>query len=159
MREIDVAFARPALRDSEFVTRQLLEEPLIAAVPDTRDLGEGDAVDLRTLEDATFILYPEAPRPSFADVVLSSCETVGVDTSRRVWTMDLQTALSLVSIGEGICVVPASVGTAKRNGLRYLKLDPLPGTTALSVNYRLDEQGLHIQNFVRVARSVARKTV
>lgn len=157
-REIDVAFARPALNDSEFVTRHLAEEPLIAAVPDTLDVGEGDALDLRTLTAPSFILYPEHPRPSFADVVLSYCETLGVDTAHRVWTMDLQTALSLVSIGEGICIVPKSVGSASRNGLRYRKIDPPLGTTALSVNYRLDEQGLHINNFIKIAQTVARKT-
>jgi DNA-binding transcriptional LysR family regulator len=156
-RELDVAFARPALSDSEFVTRQLLEEPLIAAVPDTMDLGSGDSVDLRKLKEASFILYPEFPRPSFADVVLSSCDALGIDTLRRVWTMDLQTALSLVAIGEGICVIPASVGTASRNGLRFYKISPPLGSTALSVNYRLDEQGLHIKNFVRIAQIVARK--
>lgn len=158
-REIDVAFARPELHDSEFLTRQLLEEPLIAAIPDTINTGSNDMLDLRALENPGFILYPEYPRPSFADVVLSYCEDLGIDTSNRVWTMDLQTALSLVSIGEGICIVPASVGTAKRNGLRYRKIEPELGVTALSVNYRLDEQGLHIKNFIRIAQNVARKTI
>lgn len=157
-REIDVAFARPALNDSEFVTRHLAEEPLIAAVPDTLDVGDGNAFDLRALTSPSFILYPEHPRPSFADVVLSYCEALEIDTSHRVWTMDLQTALSLVSIGEGICIVPKSVGSASRNGLRYREIDPPLGTTALSVNHRLDEQGLHINSFIKIAQSVARKT-
>jgi DNA-binding transcriptional LysR family regulator len=122
------------------------------------DIGDKDTLDLRAINDPSFILYPEHPRPSFADVVLSYCEALNIDTSRRVWTMDLQTALSLVSIGEGICIVPETVGTSSRNGLRYRKLDPALGTTALSVNYRLDEQGLHINNFIKIAQSVARKT-
>lgn len=156
-REIDAAFARPVLVDSEFATRQLLEEPLIAAVPDTFDIEVDTSIALETLSDTNFILYPEFPRPSYADVVLDAMEKQGIDTSRRVWTMDLQTALSLVSIGEGICLVPESVGTAKRNGLRFHKVNPSLGTTGLSVNHRLDEQGLHINNFVKNAQSVARK--
>ncbi|MBO6866956.1 MAG: LysR family transcriptional regulator [Thalassococcus sp.] len=158
-REIDVAFSRPELHDSEFITKHLLEEPLIAAVPDTLEVNGPGGLDLRTLKAPSLILYPEFPRPSFADVVLSYCKTMGVDTSRRVWTMDLQTALSLVSIGEGICVVPASVGTATRNGMRFQKINPPLGVTSLSVNYRLDEQGRHINNFIRIAQSVARKTI
>jgi DNA-binding transcriptional LysR family regulator len=158
-REIDVAFARPALNDSEFVTRQLLEEPLVAAVPDTIDLASEARIDLRTQNGANFILYPEHPRPSFADVVLSYCDAQEIDTANRLWTMDLQTALSLVSIGEGICIVPESVSSAKRNGLRYHKIAPALGSTALSVNCRLDEQGLHINNFIKIAQSVARKTI
>lgn len=157
-REIDVAFARPALKDSEFVTRKLLEEPLIAAIPETLETGSQDTLDLGTLEGASFILYPEYPRPSFADLVLSSCEANGIKAQKRIWTMDLQTALSLVSIGEGICIVPASVGTSQRNGIKFLKIGPALGATALSVNYRLDEQGAHVNNFILLAQAVARKT-
>ncbi len=156
-RELDIAFARPALKDSEFVTRRLIEEPLIAAVPDTHPLASGDKLDLSSIEKPNLILYPEYPRPSYADLVLGLCADLGIDTSRRVWTMDLQTALSLVAIGEGICIVPASVGTSQRNGLRFHSIAPALGHTALSVNYRLDEQGLHIQNFIRIAQSVSRK--
>ncbi len=156
-RELDIAFARPALKDSEFVTRPLVEEPLIVAVPDDHASQAGDTLDLASISQPNLILYPEYPRPSYADVVLGYCEKLGIDTSRRVWTMDLQTALSLVAIGEGICIVPGSVGTSQRIGLRFRQIEPALGHTALSVNYRLDEQGLHIQNFIRIAQVVSRK--
>lgn len=156
-RELDIAFARPALKDSEFVTRPLVEEPLIVAVPDDHAVQADGTLDLASISQPNLILYPEFPRPSYADVVLGYCETLGIDTSRRVWTMDLQTALSLVTIGEGICIVPGSVGSSPRNGLRFHSIEPALGHTALSVNYRLDEQGLHIQNFIRIAQVVARK--
>ncbi|QDC11662.1 LysR family transcriptional regulator [Oceanicola sp. D3] len=155
-RELDIAFARPALKDSEFVTRPLIEEPLIAAVPDNHPLSSGETLDLSSLSRPNLVLYPEYPRPSYADVVLGFCEAQGIDISRRVWTMDLQTALSLVAIGEGICIVPGSVGTSQRNGLRFLQIEPALGHTSLSVNYRLDEQGLHIRNFIQIAQSVSR---
>ena len=73
--------------------------------------------------------------------------------------MDLQTALSLVAIGEGICIVPASVATAQRNGIRFLTIDPGLDNTSLSVSHRLDEQGVHVKNFLTIAQSVARKTL
>ena len=160
-RELDVAFTRPALKDREFVTRKLIEESLIVAVPDTLDFSSRQSVDLKELSSLRFILYPEFPRPSFADLVLSSCDSigVGVDVARRVWTMDLQTALSLVAIGEGICVVPESVGTATRNGVRFKSIKPPLGITELSVNYRLDEQSIHVQNFFKIAQRVARKAI
>ena len=157
-REIDVAFARPALSDSEFLTRKLAEEPLVLAAPDTLH-SEGRRIDLRELRNANFILYPEFPRPSYADFVLECCEAQGIEVNKRVFTMDLQTALSLVAIGEGVCVVPASVSSASRNGINFLKIDPPLGQTALSVNIRLDEQGVHAANFVKIAQSVARKTI
>jgi LysR family transcriptional regulator, benzoate and cis,cis-muconate-responsive activator of ben and cat genes len=158
-REIDVAFARPALKDSEFVTRKLGEEPLSLAAPDTLETTSRGAVNLAELMEQNFILYPEYPRPSFADFVLDSCKDQGLTIRNRVFTMDLQTALSLVAIGEGVCIVPASVGSAHRNGVRFLKISPPLANTELSLNYRLDEQGVHVRNFVQIAQTVARKTI
>lgn len=54
-------------------------------------------------------------------------------------------------------MVPESVGSAARNGIRFLKIRPPLGTTALSVNHRIDEQGVHVHKFVKVAQDVARK--
>lgn len=156
-RELDVAFARPALKDPEFLTKELMEEKLILALPDAVDTGGRTVAKLERLETHNLILYPEYPRPSYADFVLGACETAGFRVPLRVWCMDLQTALSLVSVGEGVCIVPESVSSAPRKGMKFLKIEPEIARTALSVNYRLDEQGVHVQNFVRLAQKVARK--
>jgi DNA-binding transcriptional LysR family regulator len=147
-REIDVAFARPALKDSEFVTRKLGEEALVVAVPDTVDTGNRNVVNLNDLTSQNFVLYPEYPRPSFADFVLNSCAEQGVEITNRVFT-----------IGEGLCIVPASVASGTRNGIRFCRIEQPLAQTELSVNYRLDEQGVHVRNFVQLAQSVSRKTL
>ncbi|MHA7886337.1 LysR family transcriptional regulator [Roseicyclus sp.] len=156
-REIDVAFARPALKDAEFVTRELLEEKLILALPDVVDTGGRTVARLERLETHNLILYPEYPRPSYADFVLNACEAAGFTVPMRVWCMDLQTALSLVSVGEGVCIVPESVSNAPRKGMKFLRIEPEIARTALSVSYRLDDQGVHVRNFVQLAQKVARK--
>ncbi|WP_412505264.1 LysR substrate-binding domain-containing protein [Roseovarius sp. SYSU LYC5161] len=156
-RELDVAFGRPALKDPEFVTKELLEEKLILALPDTVDTGSRTVARLERLATHNLILYPEYPRPSYADFVLEACEKANFPVPLRVWCMDLQTALSLVSVGEGVCIVPESVSSASRTGMKFLKIEPEIARTALSVNFRYDEQGVHVQNFVRIAQRVARK--
>lgn len=156
-REIDVAFGRPALVDAEFVTRELLEEKLILALPDTVDTGGRIVAKLERLATHNLILYPEYPRPSFADFILDACEKAGFPVPLRVWCMDLQTALSLVSVGEGVCIVPESVSSAPRKGMKFLRIEPEIARTALSLNYRYDEQSAHVRNFVDIAQKVARK--
>lgn len=156
-RELDVAFARPALKDQEFVTRELIEEKLILALPDTVDTGGRSVAKLERLETHNLVLYPEYPRPSFADFVLRAVEGAGFTAPLRLWCMDLQTALSLVAIGEGVCIVPESVSSAPRKGMKFLRIEPEIARTALSVNYRLDEQGVHVRNFVPLAQKVARR--
>ncbi len=158
-RELDVAFGRPALKDPEFITKELLEEKLILALPEIVDTGGRTVARLERLATHNLILYPEYPRPSYADFVLEACEKAGFPVPHRVWCMDLQTALSLVSVGEGVCIVPEPVQYAPRKGLKFLKIEPEIARTALSLNYRYDEQGVHVQNFVRIAQKVARKTL
>lgn len=156
-RELDVAFGRPALRDPEFVTKELLEEKLILALPDIVDTGGRAVAKLERLATHNLILYPEYPRPSYADFILSACEKAGFSVPLRVWCMDLQTALSLVAVGEGVCIVPESVSSAPRKGMKFLRIEPEIARTALSLNYRYDEQGAHVRNFVGIAQKVARK--
>lgn len=89
--------------------------------------------------------------------MLNACEAAGFPVPLRIWYMDLQTALGLVSVGEGVCIVPESVSSAPRKGMKFLRIEPEIARTMLSVNYRLDEQGVHVQNFVKLAQKVARR--
>ncbi|KIC33588.1 LysR family transcriptional regulator [Leisingera sp. ANG-S5] len=156
-RELDVVFARPTLKDPEFLSKHLVEERLILALPDIVDTGTRSVAKLERLKTHHLILYPEKPRPSYADMVLKAIEDAGFEAPLRIWCMDLQTALGLVAVGEGVCIVPESVANAPRKGMKFLRIEPEFARTELSVNYRLDEQGLHVKNFVNIAQKVARK--
>ena len=158
LRELDVVFARPTLKDPEFLSKHLIEEKLILALPDIVDTGSRTVAKLERLLTHNLILYPERPRPSYADMVLKAVEDAGFHAPMRIWCMDLQTALSLVAVGEGVCIVPESVSNAPRKGMKFLKIDPEIARTELSLNYRLDEQGVHVKHFVSIAQKVARKT-
>ena len=157
-RELDVVFARPTLKDPEFLSKHLVEEKLILALPDIVDTGTRTVAKLERLMTHHLILYPERPRPSYADMVLKAVEDAGFEAPLRIWCMDLQTALSLVAVGEGVCIVPESVANAPRKGMKFLNIEPEIVRTELSVNYRLDEQGVHVKNFVNIAQKVARKS-
>jgi DNA-binding transcriptional LysR family regulator len=157
-RELDVAFARPTLKDPEFLSKHLMEEKLILALPDIVDTGTRTVAKLERLMTHNLILYPERPRPSYADMVLKAVEDAGFKAPLRIWCMDLQTALSLVAVGEGVCIVPESVANAPRKGMKFLNIEPEIARTELSLNYRLDEQGVHVKNFVSLAQKVAKKS-
>ena len=51
---------------------------------------------------------------------------------------DYQTAISLVSVGVGISVVPKSVSQAERPGVKYRDYEGCNPGTSLSLNYRRD---------------------
>lgn len=156
-REIDIAISRPQIDNEEIHNKILFHEPLILAVPDSLSLERGKQPVLFELADETFILYPEFPRPSFAYYIISVCSDAGFEPSSRAYTMDYQTAISLVSVGVGVSLVPKSVATTKRNGVRFVDYQgPNPGT-ALSISYRRDNRDPMIMNFINVAQKLTRK--
>jgi DNA-binding transcriptional LysR family regulator len=155
-REIDGAIARPAIEDDEILSEKLHEEPLIIALPDAFEREWHQPLPLTSLRDASFILYPQHPRPSFADHILSVCTAAGFRPHNPVMAMDYQTAVSLVSVGVGVCIVPRSVSATQHAGVIYRDfLGPNPGTS-LSVNYRIDNRSPQLLGFTSVARECAR---
>ena len=158
-REIDVAVARPRIEDSEIVSRQLVEERLVVALPDTHPLAQKTSLGLRELANETLIFYPEKPRPSFADHVLGLFCDDGHEPTKRIFTMDFQTAVSLVSVEVGGAIVPASVGAAERKGVRYIPIQNPDAKTTVSVNTRIDDPSVHVKQFVDIALRVSRRLV
>jgi len=59
------------------------------------------------------IPYPSAPRPSYADQVLSLFHDNGLTPEIVLEVRELQIAIGLVAAGEGIAVIPGSVRRAR----------------------------------------------
>ena len=155
-REIDVAIARPSILDDDIVTEKLHQEPLVMSLPDGFACERPGPPKLAEFRDETFVLYPQHPRPSFADLILSVCADAGFCPSNPALVMDYQTAISLVSVGVGVSLVPQSVSTTQRAGVVYSPyVGPNPGTS-LSLNYRIDNRSPQLRSFLEVARGYAR---
>ncbi|ABS70085.1 transcriptional regulator, LysR family (plasmid) [Xanthobacter versatilis] len=152
-REIDIAVARPKLDDAELKSEIIAQEDLILAVPDR---GEDCVFRLRDLRAETFVLYPRQPRPGFCDLVLDVCRQEGFTPGEQVFTQDYQTAITLVSIGTGISLVPASVSESSRAGVLFARYEGFNPGTELSLNYRRDNQMPHLFNFVALSRKIAK---
>lgn len=148
-RTIDVAFARSQLADDEFESRCVLTEPLVAAVPQAEHHLFADEVGIADLRSCRFIVYPRHPRPSFADEVIGLCSAAGFVPHIADETMDLQTALALVSVGAGISIVPAAVRNSHLHGVTYLALSDKAATTSLFMVWRRDNRSEVLRNFLR----------
>lgn len=156
-REIDIAIARPDLDDEELKSEPLFHEPLILALPEQAAGSYPEQIRLIDLKAETFLLYPRRPRPSFADYILKVCLDEGFVPKSQVLAQDYQTAISLVSVGVGLSVVPKSVSSSGRAGVAYRPLAGKNPGTSLSLNYRRDNRAQHLMNFLAVARKVMRK--
>jgi LysR family transcriptional regulator, benzoate and cis,cis-muconate-responsive activator of ben and cat genes len=152
-RGIDVAFARSRLDDGEFASESVLVEPLVAVVHNSSRHADQRTISLFDLAADGFILYPRHPRPSFADDVIGHCRAAGFDPKVTQETMDLQTAMALVSVGAGLSIVPASVEQSHRHGVAYLEFNDADVNTTLFMVWRRDNRSPLLDNFRAVVRS------
>jgi LysR family transcriptional regulator, benzoate and cis,cis-muconate-responsive activator of ben and cat genes len=121
---IDVGFGRIRHEDANIRRVILREEQLIVALPLGHPLSLAKPVlSLRDLINETLIIFPKAPRPSYADQVLSAFQDRALAPRKTYEVRELQIALGLVAAGEGISVVPSSVYGLKRDDVSYKELD------------------------------------
>jgi LysR family transcriptional regulator, benzoate and cis,cis-muconate-responsive activator of ben and cat genes len=121
---IDVGFGRIRLEDANIRRVILREEQMIVALPDGHPLSVAKPVlSLSDLVQETLIIFPKAPRPSYADQVLAAFHDRALKPRRIYEVRELQIALGLVAAGEGISIVPSSVNGLKRDDVSYKDLD------------------------------------
>jgi DNA-binding transcriptional LysR family regulator len=112
--------------------RQMLTEPLIAAVPETwitsgRLALTSTCIPAALLADAPMIGFPARIAPAFYDLVSGFYAEHGKPQRVAQEAIQMQTIISLVSAGIGVSLVPASLRNLARTGVRYLDLlEPAP---------------------------------
>jgi DNA-binding transcriptional LysR family regulator len=121
---IDVGFGRIRQEDPNVKRIVLREEPLIVALPSEHPLLSAKPVlSLKDILAETVIIFPKAPRPSFADQVLAAFHDRAIEPKKIYEVRELQIALGLVAAGEGVAIVPKSVSGLKRDDVCYKELD------------------------------------
>jgi DNA-binding transcriptional LysR family regulator len=151
---IDIGFGRIRFEDPAVRRTVLRQEPLIAAVPLSSPLGrDGERISLSVLARERLILYPSAPRPSYADQVLSLFRDNGLDRNVVHEARELQIAIGLVAAEEGVAIIPESVRRARTEDLRYLDLVET-ATSPIIMSHRVGEFSPEIVRFMQI---IARK--
>ncbi|OWJ64500.1 LysR family transcriptional regulator [Inquilinus limosus] len=156
---IDVGFGRIPF-DDPLIERVLLRnEKIIVALPETHPLQDhGGPLRLDDLADQPLILYPKAPRPSYADQVLALFRDRGLKPMVVHEVRELQTALGLVAAETGICLVSAGVGRLQRDGVIYRPLDEERALTPIIMSHRKDDRSPEIALVLKIIREMYRKS-
>jgi DNA-binding transcriptional LysR family regulator len=121
---IDVGFGRLKSEDPSIRRILLREERMVVALPPGHRLAQRDAsVRLTELLGENLLLYPKAPRPSFADQVLAVFSETNLTPGRVTELRELQIAIGLVAAGQGVSIVPESVQGMHHGNVVYRKLE------------------------------------
>ena len=147
---IDIGFGRLLFNDDAVTRHVLLEERLSVAVPEGHVLSRNRrSVKLKHTVDGPLILYPNAPRPSYADQVLSFYRKLGLEPKVGFEARELQTALGLVAAGVGIALVPSSVRRLGRNDVKYIVLDEAEIVSPIIVSFRSNDRSSLLARFLQ----------
>jgi len=141
MGRIDIGFGRLQFEDDGLIRRVIRQEKLAVAVPHGHALSRiKRPLKLKHTADVPLILYPNAPRPSYADQVLSFYRKVGLKPKVAFEVRELQTALGLVAAEVGIALVPSSVRRLGRDDVQYLALAEPEITSPIIMSYRPNDR-------------------
>ena len=151
---IHVGLARPAIGEDGFESEVILNERLVAALPDSHPLAKNRRLRIEDLAREPFILFPQNPKPSYADFVLGICEQAGFVPRIVQEAAEMHTAIGLVAAGLGVTLVPGSVRTETRPGLTFRDLAGAP-STALTAAYRSADESPVLVEFLRILRGLA----
>jgi DNA-binding transcriptional LysR family regulator len=138
---IDVGFGRIRHQDQNVRRIVLREERLMVAVPARHRLTQsGSAVGLKDLVSEKLIIFPKAPRPSFADQVLEAFRDRGLSPEKVLEVRELQIAIGLVAAGEGIAIVPNSLHGLQRSDVDYVELNEYNVMSPIIMSVRMLDQ-------------------
>ncbi len=152
---IDVGFGRIQFDDAALERLLLRNEKLIVALPTAHPLlALKRGLRLEDLAAGPLIVYPRAPRPSYADQVLALFRARGLRPTAVFEVREFQTALGLVAAETGVCLVPASVERLRRDGVAYRPLDEVGAVSPVIMSSRKGEPSPEVELILRLLRQI-----
>jgi LysR family transcriptional regulator, benzoate and cis,cis-muconate-responsive activator of ben and cat genes len=134
--EVDVGFLRLPADTTGLVTHTVREDRMALMLPDAHPLARRTRIQLRALAREPLILFPAAPRPSWADTVIAACREAGFEPIVAQEAMESATVVSFVAAGIGIAVVPEGLKVLARPGVVFRFLAPPAPVTRLAAVHR-----------------------
>lgn len=145
---LDVGFLRIPIDGCSICTRTVVREPLMAALPLSHPLAKKISIRLSQLAGESFILFPRALGPHFFDQIVGACQRAGFVPKIAQEAIQMGTIVSLVAIGLGVALVPASLGNLRRSGVVYKQLAS-PPLVELSMAWCEDNRKATLTRFIK----------
>ena len=142
-----LGFSREYPAEPDLAVRHITAEPLFAAIPDGHPLAGRTETRLEDIRSEALVLFPSAPRPSFADEVARLLMRTGSPARIGAEASDVVTALTYVSVARLFAVVPKSATTVAMPGVVYVPLVDAPAET-LSCIYRATQPPTLVRAFL-----------
>jgi DNA-binding transcriptional LysR family regulator len=148
---LDAAFLRPgAVGSDAFQLRPLSEEPMVVALPSGHPVASQQEVDLATLKEDPFLLFPRPISPTLHDSIIGACREAGFEPVIGQLAPQIAFVVILVAAELGVSIVPISMSQLKLSGVTYRPIAGQAPTARLSLAHRRGETSPVVRNFIAV---------
>lgn len=145
-KQIDVGLLTPPVNSEQLIVKNYMHLPLKAMLPEKHPLAmKGGPISIADLAEESFVITPRVIGPGFYDVITKTCLQAGFSPNITVETHDLQTVMSLVSLGMGVSLTAGNIQTT---GVVFKELADTTVTLDIAVAYRRDEKSEVFHSFL-----------
>jgi len=145
-KQIDVGLLTPPVNSEQLIVKNYMHLPLKAMLPEKHPLAMKEGpISIADLADESFVITPRLIGPGFYDVITKTCLQAGFSPNITVETHDLQTVMSLVSLGMGVSL---TAGNTQTTGVVFKELVDTTVTLDIAVAYRRDEKSEVFHSFL-----------
>lgn len=155
--ELDVAFVHAPVDDPALASVALLDEPLVAALPDTHSLANTEPLALARLAEEAFVLAPRHRSPALYDRIIAACCEAGFHPQAVEEAYPTSSVAVLIAAGLGASLVPGALARHLcQRGVVYRTLQN-PPLLALRLAWRAQHTPPAVQAFIEHTRTLAPK--
>ena len=152
---LDVAILRPnAAEPEELQKYQLLEEPLVIALPEAWASSDS-SMALVTLRDAPLVLTPRKVGITLHDEALRACRDAGFEPVIGQSAPQIASIMSMVAAELGFSLVPASMQQLQVQGVVFRAISGEAPLIGLTLAHRRIGASKITLNFVQLLRQLA----
>lgn len=121
---LDLGLVHSVLAPEGIASLQLMQEDFVACLPQSHALAGAQDVDLAQLRNERLILFSSLVSPTYHQRIYQMCLSHGFAPEIRHEVRHWLSVLSLVSLSQGVAIVPAAL---ERVGMPRLVFKPLRG--------------------------------
>jgi DNA-binding transcriptional LysR family regulator len=155
---IDIGLLRPQPAPAELEIQAVLEDPFLAAVPQTHPLAKRQSVRLKELAGEPMIMFPQRGSPLFHSRIMAMCERAGFTPKVVQQATQIHTVAGLVGAGIGLAIIPATVCNLHPRGVHFLEILDRPEPVHVALGWlRTKEDMPAVRSFRQVTLLVAQQ--
>lgn len=153
--QIDVGFLRTPVPPGPLTSRIILNEALVAVLPEGHPLAHHREVALAELSDENFVSYPSMQGSTLRDAAVHACWSAGFTPRVVQEAPDTHTVVALVSAAVGVALLPASAETLQFEGVVFA---PIAGDVdvrvPIALAWRRNDRSPVLARFLAIAEEV-----